>query len=235
MIDELKISYQVTHTEGANPYAVIYDGVTLIASNVVSRYLIYNYGEFICCDLFLKFETYNAMQSGDLSRALTAWNAEYNPLDNYNGVTERVTTDTHGDEVRTHTTGGTDGTHNKVTSEALNNSYTQHDVTTYENQTPRMESKDTTSGGTETTDDLHTEDRTAHDAVTKTVGNTTHSGDIIHTESENKRGNLGVTTSQQMIMSEADMRLNPLIKQYLDRFVYQYAVYVGGAWGGDYV
>lgn len=235
MIDDLKISYQVTHTEGTNPYAVIYDGVTLIASNVVTRYLIYNYGEFICSDLYLKFETYNAMQSGDLSRALTAWNADYNPLENYNGVIDRVTTDTHGDETRTHKTGGEGGTHNKVTIEALNNSYTQHDVTTYEDQPPRMESKDTTSGGTETTDDLHTEDKTTHTEVNKTVGDTTYSGDEVHTEREDKHGNIGVTTSQQMIMSEAEMRLNPVIKQYLDRFIYQYAVYIGGAWGGDYV
>lgn len=235
MIDDLKISYQVTHTEGANPYAVIYDGVTLIASNVVSRYLIYKYGEFICSDLYLKFETYNAMQSGDLARALTAWNADYNPLENYNGVIDRVTTDTHGDETRTHKTGGEGGTHNKVTSAALANTATTHETTTYDNTQLRTESKDSNTGGTETTDDLHTEDKTTHTEVNKTVGDTTYSGDEVHTEREDKHGNLGVTTSQQMIMSEAEMRLNPVIKQYLDRFIYQYAVYIGGAWGGDYV
>ena len=66
-----------------------------------------------------------------------------------------------------------------------------------------------------------------HTTVNKTVGDTTYSGDEVHTEREDKHGNLGVTTSQQMIMSETEMRLNPVIKQYLDRFVYQYAIYVG--------
>ena len=209
---------------------VTYNNTTLITDTIARGYFAYKYGSFLCFDFYSKYTFYVSMTAGDLSKALAAWDATYNPLDNYNGTTERIITDDHGAETRTHKTGGDGGTHNKMTSQALTNTYTQHDVTTYDSDTPRMESKDTSNGGTETIDDLHTEDKTTHDAITKTIGNDTISADTIHTEKEVKAGNLGVTTSQQMIMSEVEMRLNPVIQQYLDRFVYQYAHYVGGAW-----
>ena len=209
---------------------VTYNNTTLITDTIARSYLAYKYGAFQCFDMYSKYTFYNSMCAGDLSKALTAWNATYNPLDNYNGTTERITTDDHGDETRTHTTGGEDGTHNKVTSQALAGTYTQHDVTTFDSDTLRAESKDTQNGGTETTDNLHTTDKTSHDTITKTINSETFTADNIHTEIENKHGNLGLTTSQQMIMSEVEMRLNPVIQQYLDRFVYQYALYVGGAW-----
>ena len=227
LTDEMKVSYQIEHTEGTAPFAVMYHETVLISSTITEQYLTYNYGEFLCSDLHNKFLLYNSMQAADLKKALDAWNATYNPLENYNGVIDRVTTDTHGDETRTHKTGGEGGTHNKVTSAALANTATTHETTTYDSTALRTESKDSNTGGTETTDDLHTEDKTTHATVNKTVGDTTYSGDEVHTEREDKHGNLGVTTSQQMIMSEAEMRLNPVIKQYLDRFIYQYAIYVG--------
>lgn len=234
-MNESTIRYQLEHTEGLNPWAVSYNNNTLIESGTAKLYLKLNYGSFICTDMYDKYTTYNVMQAADLSKALAAWNADYNPLENYNGVIDRVTTDTHGDETRTHKTGGEGGTHNKVTSAALANTATTHETTTYDSTALRTESKDSNTGGTETTDDLHTEDKTTHTEVNKTVGDTTYSGDEIHTEREDKHGNLGVTTSQQMIESECVMRLNPVIKQYLDRFVYQYAYYSGGAWERWYI
>lgn len=241
-MNENNVGYQLekiqTDYGEFSPWAVVYgtspNDVTLITDAVVYDYLRLKYSRFECPDMWDKFGIYNTLHVDDFKRALDAWNAEYNPLDNYNGTTERVTTDTHGDETKTHTTGGTDGTHKKVTTQALANTYTQHDTTTYDSTSPRMESKDIQNGGNETTDDLHTEDKTAHTEVTKTVGDASYTGDIIHTESENKHGNLGVTTSQQMIQSEVDMRLNPVQKQYLDRFIYEYAYYAGGSRGWCY-
>ena len=239
---EKTVDYQVVdineqHPTGT-PWAVkITEGdneTTLISSPQVSAYFREKYGLFICPQMYTKFLVYNSFHVEDFKRALDAWNADYNPLDNYNGTTERITTDTHGDETKEHKTGGQGGTHNKVTQQALANTYTQHDTTTYDSTSLRAESKDTQNGGTETIDDLHTEDKTSHTEVSKTIGDTTVTGDIIHTESENKHGNLGVTTSQQMIMSEVDMRFNPIKAQYLDRFIYEFAYYAGGKWGFDY-
>ena len=102
LTDEMKISYQIEHTEGTAPFAVMYHETVLISSTMTEQYLTYNYGEFLCSDLHNKFLLYNSMQAADLKKALDAWNATYNPLENYNGVIDRVTTDTHGDETRTH-------------------------------------------------------------------------------------------------------------------------------------
>lgn len=231
-MNENTIKYQLDHAEGDNPWAVTANSGTLIENSVVKLYFKFHYGNFICENMQSKFTLYNAMQSGDLAKALAAWDASYNPLENYNGVIERLVTDDHGDEVRTHKTGGEGGTHNKVTSAALSNTGTEHQVSTDESPNYRNETKDIQTGGTETTDDLHTEDKTTHNTTSRTVGESTVTADIIHIEKEEKHGNLGVTTSQQMIESECEMRLNPVTKQYLDRFVFQYAHYSGGAWGG---
>lgn len=225
------VKYQVEHAEGVAPWIVINHDTTLIGSATTAAYFKLNYGSFICEDMHDKFMLYNSMQAADLAKALEAWNATYNPLENYNGIVERLITDDHGDETKTHKTGGDGGTHNTVTSAAIDGTSTTHKVSTDESPNFRNDTQDTQTGGTITTDDLHTEDKTTHGTTSRTVGNDTITAETIHTEKEEKHGNLGVTTSQQMIESECAMRLNPVIKQYLDHFIFQYAHYVGGAWG----
>ena len=56
-----------------------------------------------------------------------------------------------------------------------------------------------------------------------TVDGETVSGHDISYHKLTKGGNLGVTTSQQMIENEIEMRLRPLLKMYLDTFVKEYA------------
>lgn len=216
---------------------VTYDNTTLITDNIARGYLAYKYGSFICPDMYSKYTLYVTMTAGDLSKALDAWNSVYNPIDNYNGETTRITTDDHGDEIRKHETGDENGLHNKATTQALANTSSNEYTTTFDDTNPRLANKTETVGGTETIDDVYTTDTTTHETVTKTIDNDTITADNIHTEKEIKHGNLGVTTTQQMIQSEVDMRLNPLIQQYLDRFIYQYAFYAGGAWGkyGDFI
>lgn len=239
------VGYQVYHIQqeygDGHPWRVIYSyqsgddtiNAILIDDVDVYEYFMNTYRDYICRDMWAKFDAYNQIHARDLEIAQLAYYAEYNPLDNYNGETEHIHTRDDGDETRTHKTGGDGGTHNKVTSQALANTYTQHDVTTYDNATPRMDSKDTQNGGTETTDDLHTEDKTVHGTTSKTIGDTTYTGDEVYHEIEKKHGNLGVTTSQQMIDSELTMRFNPVNKRYLDQFINEYAYYIGGAWECD--
>lgn len=74
--------------------------------------------------------------------------------------------------------------------------------------------------GTETT----THSGTITDGKTGTE-QTSHTGTITHAFEENKHGNLGVTTSQQMLESEIELRLKyklrPLIvKAFLDEYFY---------------
>lgn len=230
-MNELTIKYQIEHAESPyNDWSVKANNNTLITSDVASSYLKYNYGRFMCSDLYNKFVLFNTMQAADLKKAVEAWNADYNPIDNYNGTTSRVVTDTNGDETLTHLTGDESGEHKTIETVATDNAATTTFKTADNDDTPHIDDKTTSTGGTITTNDLITRDIKSHDTISKTVDDTTYSADNIHTETENKHGNLGVTTTQSMIMSECEMRLNPVIKQYLDTFVYQYAVYIGGAW-----
>ena len=242
-MNENTVKYQVDYIDelypDGNPWAVGYNDsnnqfVTLISSIFVGKYFKFKYGLFVCPDMYDKFELYNDLHIEDLKKMFAAWTADYNPLDNYSGETERIYTRDDGDETKTHKTGGDGGTHNKVTNQALSGTYTQHDTTTYEDATFRGETKDSQYGGTETIDDVHTEDKTTHSATTKTINSTSYTGDEIQHEIEKKHGNLGVTTSQQMIESEIEMRMKPIEERYLDNFIHEYAAYVGGGWGDLY-
>ena len=224
------VRHQIENATGAAPWAVKSGNNTLITSSVASDYLKYTYGAFICNDMYNKFVMYNNTFAPDFEKALTAWNMTYNPINNYDKT--EITTDitNHGDEVKAHTTGDENGQHNKTTSIATDGAKTATYTTTFDNTTPRLESEDRTTGGTEVTNDVFTTDTTTHNTTTMTIDNTTYTGDEIYRHENTTTGNIGVTTTQQMIMSEAEMRLNPLVKQYLDRFIYMYAYYVGGAW-----
>lgn len=222
------IRYQIANS--TDDWSVTYDNVTLIPSDIVKSYLKIRYGGFTCESLYETFTLYNGMSAADLSRALTAWNAEYDPIDNYNSNTEHILIHENGDVVTTHTTGDENGGHNTLTSQALTGTSTNTYVTTFDNETPRLESKDETNGGTETINDLYTTDTKSHYNITKNIGGDNYTGDEITHEIERKHGNIGVTRTQQMITAEIDMRLKPLIKLYLDRFIFEYAYYVKGAW-----
>lgn len=235
------VSNQVYYTQQewseANPWAVVYNyndehnnsmSALLITNGEVYEYFMLTYPNYICRDMWNKFTMYNTMHAHSLMLAQYAYYAEYDPIENYNGETEHIITNEHGDETRTHKTGGDGGTHNKVTNQALSDTYTQHDTTTYDSQTFRGETKDTQHGGTETIDDLHTEDKTTHTTVNKTIGTATYTGDTITHDIERKHGNLGVTTTQSMIDAEISLRLSPVDIRYLDNFIREYAYYAGG-------
>ena len=120
--------------------------------------------------------------------------------------------------------------HNKVTNAALTGTASATYTTTDTSEEERLEEKTTNTGGTETTDDLHETKTKTRESSTLTVDGTSYTAHDVHGEIYTRAGNLGVTTTQQMITSETDMRLNPVQKNYLDRFIYMFASYVGGAW-----
>lgn len=210
---------------------VTYNNTVLISDSVARGYFMKKYSAFTIPNLVDFFSLYNSMQSADLSRALTAWNATYNPLDNYNGEEKRIVIDSHGKETDTRET---DDEHNTTTTRALDGTKTDTSITTNDDLTPKLENRVENVGGTETVDDVKTINTHEYDETTLTIDGDNYTAHDVHGEIMTKKGNLGVTTSQQMIMSEVDMRLNPLIKQYLDRFIFEYAFYTGGAWGCYY-
>lgn len=183
---------------------------------------------------------YESMHHSDFEKALDAWLAEYDPLHNYDGKEKTILLKSEGkttiiDDGESHTS--PDSTRNKVTTQATEGAQTEttteNEVTTYDSQTPRLDNKSTVTsaptGGEETIYNLKTDTETDNTNTRERTNTTiTHDGktytahDIEINELE-KGGNLGVTTSQQMIQSEVEMRLKPLIKMYLDAFIKEYA------------
>lgn len=239
-----KVLYQVAKVVEdyplLNPWRVAYthvvggDSVTAIAieSPIVEEYFIHKYGDWYCPDMWAKFIMYNTTHAKDLITAQYAYNEQYNPLSNYGENREKINVNDDGDEERTHVTGGEGGTHNKVTNEALDGTYTQHDTTTYDNATFRGETKDTQHGGTRTTDDLHTKDTTHHTTIEKTINGDTYAGYEVKHEKETKDGYNN--SPQDNIKKEIELRLNPIECIYLDQFIKQYGYYINGAWGCMY-
>ena len=183
---------------------------------------------------------YESMHHRDFEKALDAWLAEYDPLHNYDGKEKTILLKSEGkttiiDDGESHT--APDSTRNKVTTQATEGAQTEttteNEVTTYDNQTPRLDNKSTVTsaptGGEETiynlktdteTDNTNTRERTN---VTITHDGKTYTAHDIEINELEKGGNLGLTTSEQLIIQEVEMRLKPLIKMYLDAFIKEYA------------
>lgn len=171
------------------------------------------------------FYAYMATTLDDFRQMYKAWVIVYEPLENYN----RNETTTHikniGNEETTNTG---DITLNGTTENDNSNSpTTKHYTTTYDNAAEnRLESYDVSTGKTST------DSTTTQNTSTETEYKTTTLQDLTAHEIEintNKTfGNIGVTTSQQMLQSEIDLRKQHLIQMYLDTFCKQYMFYVGG-------
>lgn len=163
---------------------------------------------------------YNSMHSADFIRAYNAWVAEYNPLENYNGNEVNVFLTNDGQET-------TEITHGKTTTITANDVQNDTYVTTDDSTTPRLENRNKQTGNTTDAESGTTTTTVDRETKNLTIDGTTYTADNVHGEIKNRHGNLGVTTSQQMITSEIDMRMNPLIQLYIDTFVNDYAYYVG--------
>ena len=203
------------------------DNNTIVTGQNVTQYLKYTYGDYKTrAALLVLWQTYTEIHGADLLKAWAAWNAEYNHIDNYNGPETNVFLTNDGEETETITHGKTTTT---TANDVTNTAYS----TTFESNSEKETDKNVQSGSTTSADTGTTV--TSKDRTTKTltVGDTTYSADEVHAELKNRHGNFGVTTTQQMITSEVDMRLNPLIKMYIDAFVTDYAYYVSDMWG-DY-
>lgn len=222
-----KIGVQIADlTQGL---AVTYGTTTIISHDVVKAYLYNKYGDFYCSDVVTKFNVYNSLQSGDLLKAVNASDAEYDPIENYHGIEKRESISNYGNTTDTRET---DSDHNTVTSAALDGTYTETKTTTDTSDTYRSQNKDETHGGTVTTDDLKTTNtKSRGTAELTTVDGHALNGNDVHADLLEKYGNMGVTSTQNLIKQEFDLRLYDVVrKNYLDLFVYQYASYVGGAW-----
>lgn len=202
------------------------NNVILTASLLLS-YLYNTYGNYKTnAPLANLWFMYDSTHHADFLKAWAAWTAQYDPLENYNGTETNVRQYMDGETTQTVS-------HGKTTTNTIkgNGMKTETQVTTFDSETPRDDTVTINTGSTETADSGTTTTTTDQSVKSLTVDGTNYTADKIEAETNARHGNLGVTTSQQMITSERDMRLNPLITMYLDTFISDYAYYVSDFWG----
>lgn len=167
---------------------------------------------------------YESMHHDDFIKALDAWTSDYDPLHNYDGTEISFDVKKEGKTTLTNTP---DSQRNKVTTRATVDAKTvvENDVTSYDSTTPRLDNKstETPTGGTETIYDYKNTSDSERGETSMTIDGETIAGNDISYHKLTKGGNLGLTTSEQLIQQEVEMRLKPLIKMYLDTFIKEYA------------
>ena len=201
-----------------------------------------NYGEMetLYADPeMMKFaiKTWSDRNSWSMLKAITAINVQYEPLNNYDRHETRTT---EGSSSGSNTGTVTDaGNHSQTTSTESSaesstsatidrdeTNETEHKVSAYDSSTY---SPDNTDDGSSTYDETSSSSGTSEaessSTTTGTEGNTRtdnlrHADE--HEESETIRawGNIGVTTSQQMLQSELDLSLYNLYTTFAGLFAY---------------
>lgn len=125
---------------------------------------------------------------------------DYDPIENYNRYEEGVR---HNVNINTSqaTVEGTTESATEATTIGNQNDTNTHDVSAYDSSTYTADSKDTLSGHTDTT--VNTSDNGKQSSLQ--TGSGSNTGDE-HYENH-MHGNIGVTTTQQMIQQERDIAL----------------------------
>lgn len=151
------------------------------------------------------YTMWKTQQLPDLLRAFYTLQLEYEPLDNYNGYEK--TEVTYG-KTDTTTYGKTDTIHHGKTNTLSTDIYGYN--STDASNSDKVTSEDTGTTATEYRGD---------DKIEASGKDTTEI---------TKRGNLGLTSSQQMVLSEWDLRRKNFVIDALRDFVNTFTIYIGG-------
>lgn len=202
--DALEIMYDAEYN-----FAITVDGVTLYtAPDVYAELCRYATFTYISTDATVggfsdRWAAWIRQQGGDLKRAYDALNAQYNPIENYD------MTETQADGVK---------------RDADTDTTTPTGTTTTTTTADRW--------GYDSENGVPVDSATAvqsyqgyHVDTEKTHGNTLQGEDLSGSYNEvrehtlSRSGNIGVTTAQQMIASELELRQQDLLAQFVSRFV----------------
>ena len=216
-------------------------------SEYAARYMIVTDND----SFLLKWITYNAYKLPDFRRAYAALYAEYNPLDNYDMTEKSVDLNNHGETTRTRSV---DSDHNTVTT---SNAYdytqetetdpndkptTKNYTTTYDStatsrltgytessgKTSQHTSADGDDNITTVTDDMTITNAETHETTSMTIDGNTYTADDITAHELTRKGNIGVTSSMQLIESELTLRAKSLVYDYVYDFINRYTFYASG-------
>ena len=215
MIERFNVSKSLSELTDFSELDCKIDNEKLIDGNFVAEFFDEFFGSFFffCSSFTLnaknplvkKFESYNKLMASNLKSQLDVMKSAYNPIENYDNNEESTTT------VGVKEENFKKGTNTDTTEVGQGTITTKSDVTSYESNTFSDTDKVTTDESARTT--------------TTTLGERTD----IRTEKEHidtfkKRihGNIGVTTSQQMIESELELRKRNVVTEYLTEFATMY-------------
>lgn len=215
MIEKFNVSESLSKLTDFSELDCKADTEKLIDGNFVAAFFDEFFGSFFffCSSFTLntknplvkKFESYNTLMSNNLKLQLDAMKSTYNPIENYDSNEETITT------IGVKEENFKKGKNTDTTEVGQGIITTKSDVTSYESNTFSDADKVTTDESARTT--------------TTTLGERTD----IRTEKEHidkfeKRihGNIGVTTSQQMIESELELRKRNAVTEYLTEFATMY-------------
>ncbi|MCQ2088077.1 MAG: hypothetical protein MJZ37_08475 [Bacilli bacterium] len=197
-----------------------------IDGKAVRDYLMAKYARYkVMQPLKNLWEMYIYYTDKDLSRMLDAYLADYNPIDNYNGVEKHIHIKDDGDEITDRLP---DENENYVENVATPDQMSELFATTDEDAAERLESKTKNTGGTKTIDHMKLTQKSYHGEHSFTFEGETYTSDIVEIDKIEKHGNLGVTQTQQMISNEMELRAHNVFMMYIDNFIEDYAYYVGG-------
>ena len=215
MIERFNVSESLAKITDFSELDCKIDTEKLIDGNYVAEFFDEFFGSFFffCSSFTLnaknplvkKFDSYNKLMASNLKSRLDVMKATYNPIENYDSNEESTTT------IGVKEENFKKGTNTDTTEVGQGQITTKSDVTSYESNTFADADKVTTDESARTT--------------TTTMGERSD----IRTEKEHvdkfsKRihGNIGVTTSQQMIESELELRKRNVVTEYLTEFATMY-------------
>lgn len=181
------------------------------------------------------FVYYKTIFQDDLNRLYSSWIQEYNPLENYDRQENSSTDLLHGEKhtisgngqnslSKTDTASGTD-----TTTEIFKNTTEEYEsgMNSSATYTPDRKSTNASLEDGNTVDVLHGEKHTISESGSHSDSKTdTASGTDKTTISGRTHGNIGVTTSQQMLQSEIDLRMKMQIENFVKLIVDKFTIMV---------
>ena len=201
------------------------DTITVITSSDCGNILLYKYGErafYMPSDTnmtsyayFIKlWTTWLNNNKTDYLRLYAALESEYNPINNYDS--HEVVTTQHGHVLTDKSEPGVTTTSTNEFEPGITDT-TESSIYGYNSATASDADKVVnTKTGKDT--NTNTIEREGFDTDTHT-----HSG--TDTVTSTKSGNIGVTTSQQMIESEVSLRLKDYVDKIIKCFIDEYTTY----------
>lgn len=211
--------------------------LTITPSNLID-YMIHKYGDFSFTYYDIKNKTdiqqfveewqrYVVFNKSNWNDIVYAYSMDYNPIHNYDKTETRNfakqysnTTNSSGNNDTEYSEQGT-----LTNTQTFNNYKTENNATSFQGTTNKV-SDNTVTGNIEnvrSNDNYKTNNNTDYSAHTIVTG----TEDIIN-DTTTVSGNIGVTTTQQMIESEIELRRLNMIEHIADNFALENFILLNG-------